>query len=151
MQNKKALLVIAGAISLTCVVCACLAFAAFILLPLPHRAAGATVQPLAPATTVTTSAPAATALKPTRAPRPSATARVTIAPLATAAPTLAPASQATGVPGSPGHRFVASSQAKTYYYCYTDPAWKTLKAELLWSDAESTFRAQGLKLHAPCK
>ena len=66
------------------------------------------------------------------------------------APTAAPLLPATAAPVPSGHRFVASSQAKTYYYCETDPQWRELKATLIWSDDPATFTAKGLKLHQPC-
>ena len=66
------------------------------------------------------------------------------------APTVAPALPATAAPAPTGHRFVASSQAKTYYYCETDPQWRELKATLIWSDDPATFTAKGLVLHRPC-
>lgn len=48
-------------------------------------------------------------------------------------------------------RFVASSIAKKYYYCETDPAWKELsQANLVWSDDESVFTKRGLVLHQAC-
>jgi len=47
-------------------------------------------------------------------------------------------------------RFVASGQARTYFYCVTDPAWKELKGDLFWTDDESFFIQRGLILHKPC-
>lgn len=48
-------------------------------------------------------------------------------------------------------RFVASSIAKKYYYCETDPAWKELsQSNLVWSDDESVFTKRGLVLHQAC-
>ena len=67
------------------------------------------------------------------------------------APTVAPALPATAAPAANGHRYVASSQAKTYYYCDTDPAWQGLSQNnLVCSDNPATFIAKGLKLHHPC-
>lgn len=47
-------------------------------------------------------------------------------------------------------KFVASSQAKEFYYCVTDSAWKELKSSLIWSNDESTFTNMGLRLHKQC-
>jgi hypothetical protein len=64
---------------------------------------------------------------------------------------LTPLLPATAAPGANGHRYVASSQAKTYYYCDTDPAWQSLSQQnLVWSDDPATFIAKGLKLHHLC-
>lgn len=83
-----------------------------------------------------------------------------------AAPTMAaaatpPIATATAVPQpsptpaqSGGYRFVVSVQARTKYYCETDPAWKELsQANLRWYDSEEALKADypNLTLNKPCK
>lgn len=61
--------------------------------------------------------------------------------------------QSTGNCGH-GHAFYVSKQARTFYYCETDPAWKDLKPEnLLRYESEKTLRADfpKLVLHKTCE
>lgn len=65
-------------------------------------------------------------------------------PVATSAP----------VPSSGGHRFAVSVQARSKYYCDTDPAWKTLsQANLRWYDSEASLKADypNLTLNETCR
>ncbi len=67
-------------------------------------------------------------------------------------PSRAPAQVNQPTVPSGGHRYVASKDAKEYYYCDTDPAYQSLKASnLIWADDPSTFTAKGLVLHTPCQ
>ena len=70
------------------------------------------------------------------------------------APAASPVPQQVSQPtaASGGHRYVASKDAKKYYYCDTDPAYQNLSASnLIWANNPGTFIAQGLVLHAPCQ
>ncbi len=67
-------------------------------------------------------------------------------------PSRAPAQAGQPTVPSGGHRYVASREAKEYYYCDTDPAYQSLTASnLIWADDPSAFIAKGLVLHAPCQ
>lgn len=74
--------------------------------------------------------------------------------VSTAAPARSPATQVPPTRNIPtvqtSGRFVASSEARKNYYCVTDPAWKQLKAALIWSDDETTFIKMGLVLNKSC-
>lgn len=85
---------------------------------------------------------------PTGSNKPQATS--TAGRQSQATPTAGNRAQATAP--ATGHRFVASSRARQYYYCDSDPAWQTLSsADLVWSDDEATFQSRGLELHRPCQ
>ena len=46
-----------------------------------------------------------------------------------------------------------STAGRKYYYCFNDPAWRSLApANLVWFNSEDALRAAypGLTLHAPC-
>ena len=85
---------------------------------------------------------------------PSATATI-FTVVVTSVPSAAPAKALPTLNIAPTQRatsgkYVASSEAKKYFYCVTDPEWKDLKATLVWSDDPQTFVNIGLELHAPC-
>ncbi len=67
-------------------------------------------------------------------------------------PTSTPAP--TAPPSSSGHRFVVSVQARSKYYCDTDPAWHDLsQANLRWYNSESELKRDypNLTLNKPCQ
>jgi hypothetical protein len=68
-------------------------------------------------------------------------------------PTTQPVPTSQPVPKPSGYRFVASSLAKKYYYCETDPAWRSLSQKnLVWFNSEEEAkRSTGMVLHAPCR
>lgn len=118
---------------------------------------------------LTASAPTATPSSPPTSPRSTATTGTTRpsapqptstrqspipVPTKTLTPQAASLTLTTQVnPPQSVHRFVASSKAKKYYYCDTDPAWHDLSPKnLLWFDTEEEARhATGMVLHAPCR
>ena len=71
-----------------------------------------------------------------------------------ATPTFAPtATLRLPSPTAHAHRYVVSIRARTYYYCDTDSAWKSLSAaNLRWYDGERALKADypRLTLHEPC-
>ena len=72
-----------------------------------------------------------------------ATAEVTQAPKRAATVAL-PTVQKSG-------KYVASDEAKKFFYCVTDPQWKELsQSNLIWNDDPAFFEKKGLQLHEPC-
>lgn len=124
------------------------------LQPTAEPAPGVSPTPAATAspTSAPTRSPTATAPAPPPSPTPTATVvRPTRTATATATATPRPA---TPTAIAVQHRFVISKQAKKYYYCETDPAWRGLAAaNLVWYDSEEALRRDwpGKELHEPCR